>query len=43
MKTLSQPYQTHPHPNHLGSFVQQFSLGIKKHDDINSFLLRIPR
>lgn len=27
------PYQTHSHPNLLGSIVQQFSLGIKEEDD----------
>lgn len=37
MKPLFHPYQTHPHPDHLGSFVQQFSLGIKEHDDTNTF------
>lgn len=32
-ETPFRPYQTHPHADHLGSFVQQFSLGIKEHDD----------
>lgn len=27
------PYETPPHTDHLGSFVQRFSLGIKEHDD----------
>lgn len=33
MKPLFHPYQTHPHPDHLGSIVQRFSLGIKEHDN----------
>lgn len=33
MKPPFCPYQTHSHPNLLGSIVQQFSLGIKEQDD----------
>lgn len=36
------PYQTHSHPNHLGSIVQQFSLGIKEHDDRQKVSLEDP-
>lgn len=44
MKPLFHPYQTHPHPDYLGSFVQRFSLKIKERDNTDKhFPLRTKR